>query len=84
MSILVQTIARANETALNNVNSNASDSNLLYPADIFSIHVRADALTPALLYVETERGLGSVFSSYTIYAVDFTFIIANNQGKFSK
>lgn len=81
--ILARTTATAEQTAQNNINNNATGSNLLYPADIFAIHVRSDALAPALFYVESERGLGSVFSSYTIYATSFTFIIANSQGKFS-
>ena len=70
--------------ANSNFNSNFSDANMLLPSDLFTILVESKLLSPALSYVERERGDGSVFSSYNLVAQNFNFFIANKQGKFSE
>jgi hypothetical protein len=61
-----------------------SDSNLLYPDDLFYIYVRSVSVPPALPYVERVAGDASIFSSYTIGAGNYTFVISNNNGGFGK
>jgi hypothetical protein len=63
---------------------NISDSNLIYPDDLFYIYVRSQSIAPALYYVQRERGYASIFSSYTIGAGNYTFNISNNDGTFGK
>ena len=48
------------------------------------MYVQSRALSPALSYVETQRGFGSVFTSYTISTNNGVFVIANDNGTFSK
>jgi hypothetical protein len=82
--VFAQTDAEANITAQNNLNSSTVDSNLIYPDDLFQIYVRSIFVAPALSYIERTQGYGSIFTSYTIIAVNFTFVISNNNGQFSK
>ena len=42
------------------------------------------SIPPALPYVERMQGDASIFSSYTIGAGNYTFVISNNNGKFGK
>jgi hypothetical protein len=63
---------------------NVSDSNLLYSQDLFYIHVKSVGIAPVLSYVQTQQGIGSVFSSYTIGAGNYTFVISNINGTFGK
>ena len=82
--ILAQTTDTARQVASLNANSNASDDNLLYPDDLFSIQVRSQSIRPALFYIEQVYGDGSVFSSYAITAAGFLFNISNANGKFGR
>jgi len=82
--VFAQTDDEANTTAQNNLNSSVVDSNLIYPDDLFQIYVRSKFVAPALPYIERTKGYGSIFTSYTIIAVNFTFIISNDNGKFGK
>jgi hypothetical protein len=82
--IFAQTNSVAKTRAENNLNRNASDSNLIYPDDLFQIQVRSVYVAPALSYIERTQGYGSIFSSYTIITDSFTFFISNNNGKFGK
>lgn len=83
--IFAQTNIMASRTAQANLlNTNAVDSNLIYPDDLFYIHVRSSAIPPALPFVERAQGSASVFSSYVIGAGNFTFEISNQNGKFGK
>jgi len=61
-----------------------SDSNLLYPDDLFYIYVGSVSISPALPYVQRMRGYASVFSNYTISAGTYIFVISNINGKFGK
>lgn len=80
--VFAQTDSEATTIAYNNLNNSASDSDLLYPDDLFRIHVRSEYVSPAMPYIQRTHGFGSVFTSYTVIAVNFTFIISNNRGKF--
>lgn len=82
--IFARTNSAANTLANTNQANNVSDSELLYPSDIFTIIVTSNALSPVLNYVEQERGFGSVFTSYQIESMNRTFIIRNNNGRFCK
>ena len=83
--IFAQTSTAANQTAQANLNNgNAFDTNLLYPDDLFYMHVRSASIPPALPYVERMQGSASVFSSYIIGAGNYTFVISNRDGKFGK
>lgn len=82
--VMARTTEGARNLATQNENGNASDSDLLYLSDLFTIHVESKSLAPALSYVEREKGFGSVFSRYVLTAESFTFSITNNQGKFGK
>ncbi len=82
--IFAQTTSVAKTRAENNLNRNASDSNLIYPDDLFQIQVRSVNVAPALFYIERTQGYGSIFSSYTIITNSSTFVISNNNGKFGK
>ncbi|CAF4852037.1 unnamed protein product, partial [Rotaria sp. Silwood1] len=77
----VNTIDNATINVQNHPNSNASNIDLIYPDDLFQIHVHSLFLPPALSYMKRTHGYGSIFSNYTIIAVNFTFVISNN-GKF--
>jgi len=57
---------------------------MIYPIDLYSIYVSSVSIAPALPYIERMRGDASIFSSYTIIAVNYTFVISNNAGKFGK
>ncbi len=57
---------------------------MIYPTDLYSIYVRSVSIAPALPYIERMQGDASIFSSYTIIAVNYTFVISNNAGKFGK
>ncbi|CAF3955011.1 unnamed protein product, partial [Adineta steineri] len=81
--IFSQTTTNANVTAQYNFNNAAiTDSNLLYPDDLFYIYVRSTSTTPALYYVERMQGYGSVFTSYIVGAGNYTFTITNINGQF--
>ncbi|CAF2923310.1 unnamed protein product [Rotaria sp. Silwood2] len=80
--VFAQTTTKAQTIAQNNLHSNALNINLIYPDDLFQIYVRSIFVPPVLSYIERTHGYGSVFSSYTIIAVRFTFVISNNNGKF--
>ncbi|CAF1151504.1 unnamed protein product [Rotaria sp. Silwood1] len=80
--VFAQTTPEASATAQSNLNNNASNIDLIYPDDLFEIRVRSVFVPPALSYIERTHGYGSIFSSYTIIAVSFTFVISNNNGKF--
>ncbi|CAF4376789.1 unnamed protein product, partial [Rotaria sordida] len=80
--VFAQTNIEASQVAQNNLNSNALNIDLIYPDDLFQIHARSVYAPPALSYIERTQGYGSIFSSYTIIALHFTFIISNNNGKF--
>ncbi|CAF4029746.1 unnamed protein product, partial [Rotaria sordida] len=80
--VFAQTNTEASQVAQNNLNSNASNIDLIYPDDLFQIHARSVYAPPALSYIERTHGYGSIFSSYTIITLRFTFIISNNNGKF--
>jgi hypothetical protein len=82
--VFAQTTAEAAIIAENNFNSSVIDSNLIYPDDLFQIYVRSISVAPALSYIERTKGYASIFSSYTIIAVDYTFNISNDNGKFGK
>lgn len=82
--IFAQTTKEAERRAENNLNLNISNSNLIYPDDLFIIHVHSISATPAIPYIERTQGYGSIFSNYTIRANKFIFIIGNNNGKFGK
>ncbi len=82
--VFAQTDAEASIIAENNLNSSGFDINLIYPDDLFQIYVYSTFVAPALFYIERTRGYGSIFTSYTIIAVDFTFVISNNNGTFGK
>ena len=82
--IIAQTTDTARQVALINANSNASDDDLLYPEDLFSIQVRSQSIRPALFYVEQVYGDGSVFSSYAITTASTLFNISNADGKFGR
>jgi PPE-repeat protein len=82
--VFAQTDTEANITAQNNLNSSVVDINLIYPDDLFQIYVRSQFVAPALAYIERTKGYASIFSSYTIIAVNFTFVISNDNGTFGK
>lgn len=83
--VFSQTTEAAGRLAQGNLNStDISDSNAIYPDDLFYIHVRSVAIPPALPYVERTQGSASIFNRYIIGAGNYTFIITNNNGKFSK
>ncbi len=82
--VFAETTADAATMAQNNLNSSAIDSNLLYPDDLFQIYVQSKFVAPALSYIERTQGYGSIFTNYTIIAVNFTFAISNNNGQFGK
>lgn len=73
---------RLAEQNLNNVN--IANSDVIYPDDLFYVHVRSVAIPPALPYVERTQGSASIFNRYIIGARAYTFVITNNNGKFSK
>ncbi|CAF3880009.1 unnamed protein product [Rotaria sp. Silwood1] len=73
--VFVQTNAQATINVQNHPNSNASNIDLIYPDDLFQIHVHSLFLPPALSYMKRTHGYGSIFSNYTIIAVNFTFVI---------
>ncbi|CAF4720364.1 unnamed protein product, partial [Rotaria sp. Silwood2] len=73
--VFAQTTINAQTTAQNNSNSTVSNIDLIYPDDLFQIHVQSVFIPPALSYIERNRGYGSIFSSYTIIALHFTFVI---------
>ncbi|UJR15672.1 hypothetical protein I4U23_002606 [Adineta vaga] len=81
--VFAQTTANANQTALYNLNNvNVSDTNLIYPEDLFYIYVRSASISPALPYVERMQGYASIFSTFIIGAGNYTFTISNVNGKF--
>ncbi|CAF3894012.1 unnamed protein product [Adineta steineri] len=80
--IFARTNQIAERQANMNLDNNLADSNLIYPDDLFRIHVRSILVAPALSYIERNYGYGSVFSSYTISALNYNFTIINNNGKF--
>ena len=83
--VFAQTTTSANTTAYANLNNvNASGDNLIYPDDLFYIHVRSREIAPALSYVQRQEGFASVFSSYTISAVNHVFMISNENNTFGK
>jgi hypothetical protein len=83
--IFARTSANATLQANNNANTgNVTGSNLLYPDDLFYIYVRSISVPPALPYIERAAGDASIFSSYTIGAVNYTFVISNINGRFGK
>ena len=82
--MFAQTTTEAAAIAQNNLNSTVIDSDLIYPDDLFAIQVRSIVATPALYYIELKQGSGSIFSSYTVMAVNRNFTISNNNGKFGK
>lgn len=69
---------------LNMMNDAISGSNILYPEDLFYVHVRSAAIPPALPYVERSQGQASIFTGYTIGSGNYTFTITNINGKFGK
>ncbi|CAF4579536.1 unnamed protein product, partial [Rotaria sp. Silwood2] len=74
--VFAQTTINAQTTAQNNLNSTVSNIDLIYPDDLFQIHVQSVFVPPALSYIERTHGYGSIFSSYTIIALRFTFVIS--------
>ena len=66
------------------MNDTISGSNVLYPEDLFYVHVLSASIPPALPYVERTQGQASIFTGYRIGAVNYTFTITNSNGKFSK
>jgi hypothetical protein len=82
--VFVQTTTAANTIAQINFNNNVFNSSLIYPDDLFQIQVRSVVATPALPYIERTKGYASIFSSYTVIATNYTFVISNNNGKFGK
>lgn len=67
-----------------NLNNSVADSSLIYPDDLFQIYGRSQYVAPALSYIERTKGYGSIFTSYTIIALNYTFVISNNNGQFGK
>ena len=84
--VFAQTTGSARSTAYNNQNNNLIDSNSLYPDDLFQIYVRSVNATPALYYIESTKGYGSIFSSYIInmLSINRIFTISNENGKFGR
>ncbi len=82
--VFAETTTEAATTAQYNFNNNLTDINLIYPDDLFQIYVQSKFVAPALSYIERTQGYGSIFSSYMIVAVNLTFNISNDNGKFGK
>jgi hypothetical protein len=82
--VFAETTNAAATIAQNNLNNNVFDSSLIYPDDLFQIYVRSIVATPALFYIQQTQGYGSIFSAYTVITSSYTFVISNNNGKFSK
>ena len=82
--VFAQTTANAQLVASNNVNTSLTDSDALFPDDLFSINVFSVFVAPALPYITRTQGYGSIFSSYTIITSVYTFVLGNSGGRFSK
>lgn len=82
--IFAQTTPEANSTAYLNQQNNPGVTELIYPGDLFKIHVRSVVATPALFYIERTHGYGSIFSSYTVITTTISFTISNENGKFGR
>ena len=82
--VFARTTESARLLAANNNNNSLFDVDAIFPDDLFSISVYSFFVAPALPYIARTRGYGSIFSSYTITISNFTFVVTNNGGRFSK
>ncbi|CAF1679718.1 unnamed protein product, partial [Adineta ricciae] len=80
--VFAQTTSGARARAESNAEGNVFDMNLIYPDDLFRIHVQSVMVAPALSYIERTHGYGSVFRSYVIISGNSSFTISNEKGKF--
>lgn len=82
--VFAQTTANAQLVANNNANTSVTDSDALFPDDLFNINVFSIFVAPALPYITRTQGYGSIFSSYTIMTSVYTFVLGNSGGRFSE
>ena len=82
--VFAQTTSVARARAESNAEGEVFDMNLIYPDDLFRIHVQSMMVAPALWYIERTQGYGSVFRSYVIISGNSSFTISNEKGKFGK
>ena len=82
--IFARTTTAAKTVATNHEANNKTASDFIYPDDLFEIDVRSVRTTPVAPYIAQTQGYGSIFSSYTIMAVNYTFVVSNINGQFGK
>ena len=82
--VFAQTTETARIRAEYNFLNVSGDLDLIYPDDLFKVYVRSKYVAPALSYIERTKGYGSIFTSYSIIALNYTFEISNDNGQFSR